>query len=73
MKKSVKIGFRVNSYMADKIISRFFDEIRKDCKNQSITCSKISRAMWMSLELDKKLRKRFVSAICKFLKYDTIV
>lgn len=69
-KRLVKIDYRVTCYMAD-IIGNLFNLIRKRCRNQYISSSRINRAIWMVITRDKELRERVMDAVCDYIKHDT--
>jgi len=66
-KQFVKIGFRVTCNMAEMIEDAFI-EARKECKRPYISSSRIHRAFWTAISIDKSLRKRVMCAVCDFLK-----
>lgn len=66
-KQFVKIGFRVTCHMAD-LIEETFNEARRECKRPYLSSSRMHRAFWTAISLDRTLRKRVMNAVCGFLK-----
>lgn len=70
-KRCETVAFRTNTKMAEKIFN-VHAEIRRKSKRPYATSSKIHRAFWAVMTLDKNLRKRMVVAICDFFEaHDT--
>ncbi len=70
-KQSTVVAYRVNCKLSD-IMAETFREVRRKCKRPNASSSKISRAFWMAIHNDKKLRCRVLCAVCEFLeRYDT--
>jgi hypothetical protein len=69
-KRSIIIGFRVNSSGAEKL-EKIFKDIRRECKNPYASSSRIQRAFLVALELDEELKKKVKCAVCKVLRNDT--
>jgi len=70
-KQSTIVAYRVNCKLSD-IRNETFKEVRRKCRRPYASSSKISRAFWMVLFNDKKLRSRVMCAVSEFLdKYDT--
>lgn len=69
-KRSIIIGFRVNTSGAEKL-EKVFNEVRRECKNPYASSSRIQRAFWVALESNKDLKMKMLCAACKVLENDT--
>lgn len=70
-KRSEIVSFRANTHMAG-LIANAHAEVRRKCRRPYASSSKINRAFWMVITLNKNLRKRMIREVCNFFKvYDT--
>ena len=69
-KRSIIVGFRVNSSGSEKL-EKIFNDIRRECKNPYASSSRIIRAFLVALESDKDLKAKVMCAVCKVMRNDT--
>lgn len=69
-KQSIIVAYRVNRNISN-MRDTTFREVRRRCRKPYASGSKISRALWLVLFNDKRLRGQVLDALCNFLKcYD---
>lgn len=69
VKYTQKASYRINDRIKS-IISSTAKDIRKET-GQSLGLGKLSRAFWVSLAADPKLRKKFIDSACKAILEET--